>query len=380
MSTKAFKEYLAAQPHPDLYFDLVNLVAMIDAGLAGFIIAPPSGGKSTLMIALEIIYKDPKANYFVFTMERVSPMRFLRLQEAMKDRKNLLMSDDFSTFADSEDSIYKMANIMTQLSYKHQYNDPFYATKDNEEGLKIVVQQLSFICGMQPQWLQAYAGTETFETLIMEKLLRYYRLPIDSLQGGVDAIDPNPEVLARTLAEAVQAIKPQSYKIAEETISNFAKDIRVQCGARAIQYSRKLLPTLAKYIPEDIFIEWLKQTANRFSFEENLLLRGFEPFQKKMQHEALFREYLVLFFALQFSPLTYMQLKDLAKIRGKNKAATKRYMQLMIKYALEAGYINVVQRDGRVNILPAEKYQDLSIHNFNQSFLCKDRALKKKEN
>jgi len=356
-----FAEYLGAKKHADLYFDFVNQCAMVDAGLAYFLLAPPNGAKSTLIKALLQWYEGTR---FTFKLQRISPMRFLRLQERINNADNLFVSEDFSSLADSEDSVFKMATIIAMLSYDGNYCDPFFATKEFPQGLNIEVKSLAFVCGMQPQWLQVYGNREVFETLIMEKILRYYRLPITTIPN----IEPQA-TMVKSILEQLKTTQMHTYEVKEEWIKYLAKHLKAQCGARGIEYARKLMPELCKYVPENIIVEWLEQFAFRFKFEEKFLLRKIEPLRVGIQSQALFHEYAVLFFAMQFNPLTYGTLKDLCKIRGKTESATKRYMRLLTRYALDAGYINVMIKDRTMHIVPSDDYKRYSIHKFPKSFL-----------
>jgi len=291
----------------------------------------------------------------------------------MQDRDNLLLSEDFSTLGDEESAVFKMATLIAKLSYDKKYIDPFFTTKDAPEGLKLIVKSLAFLCGMQPQWVQIYGGKEVFETLIMEKIIRYYRLPI----APIKEISPMAIVIRKTQdqiieqAEMLKAMQkePTSEEL-EKPIRFFSDALKVQCGARGIEYAKLFVPQLAKYIPKAVFNEWLKQTAQRFRFEENFLLRGYVPLKIGIKHEALYREYMVLFFALQYNLCTYEMMRYFCKIRGKTKSATARYMRLLIRYALESGFVNVIKRK-RVCIIPSQQYQQYSINDYHAKLFKK---------
>lgn len=362
--------YLNTKPFPDVYFDTINCCAMVDSGTPMFIVAPPSGAKTTIIKTLEKLYRDRR---FVYTLERISPMRFLKLQYQMQDKDNLLLSEDFSTLGDEEGAVFKMATLIAKLSYDKKYIDPFFTTKDAPEGLKLIVKSLSFVCGMQPMWIQIYGAKEVFETLIMEKLLRYYRLPIMPIKD----IAPMQTVIEIVSAKITQdledhAIVELDADMLEKETKFFATALKVQCGARGIEYAKLIVLAIALYIPKEVLHAWLVQTAMRFKFEERFLLRGYEPLKIGIKHEALYREYTVLFFAMQYNLCTYDMLKDFCKIRGKTKSATSRYMRLLIRYGLECGYINVLKKT-RLYIIPSPDYQNYTLHDFNASILREDK-------
>lgn len=361
-------QYLAAKPFPDVYFDTVNTCAMCDAGIPMFLIAPPSGAKTTIIKILEKLYQDRR---FVYELERISPMRFLKLQYQMQDIDNLLLSEDFSTLGEEEGAVFKMAMLIAKLSYDKKYIDPFFSTKDSPEGLRLIVKSLAFVCGMQPMWLQIYGNKEVFETLIMEKLLRYYRLPILPIKE----ITPMQIVIER-VTDAVREAREEKQIEASallHAVQSAQTALKVQCGARAIEYAKLFVPALSRYVPADLFSEWLRQANARFFFEERFLLRGFEPLRIAPAHQALYREYAVLFFSLQYNPCTYESLRSYMKIRGKTKHATARYMRLLIRYGMDAGYITVLRKKN-VRILPTAPYRKLSLYDFEQSILSENSS------
>jgi len=352
--------YLNFKPYPDVYFDTINSMAMVDSSIPFFIIAPPSGAKTTIIKALEQIYAD---NRFVYTLERISPMRFLKLQYKMRNNDNLLLAEDFSTLGDDEGAVFKMATMIAKLSYDKKYVDPFFTTKDSPEGLILIVKSLAFVCGMQPLWMQIYGAKEVFETLIMEKILRYYRLPI----APIKEVSPM-NVVIKSITEAVKHSKHYRYKPHKILIKRFADSVKVQCGARGIEYAKLFVPALAKYVPKKLLSEWVFQTVQRFNFERQFLLRWYEPLRIGIKHEAEYRQYTVLFFAMQYNTCTYDSLKDFVKIRAKTKSATFRYMRFLLRLGLESGYINVL-RKGKTYIIPSNEFQKLSIHNFKEGVL-----------
>lgn len=358
--SERLKGYLTQKPYPDIYFDTINSMAMVDSSVPFFIIAPPSGGKTTIIKILEKVYGDTR---FVYTLERISPMRFLKLQYHMRNNDNLLLSEDFSTLGDDESAVFKMATMIAKLSYDKKYVDPFFRTKESPEGLVLIVKSLAFVCGMQPLWLQIYGAKEVFETLIMEKILRYYRLPI----APIKEVAPMKQVI-NGIVKSIKKSKKYKYKPEKKLVNRFAEGLKIQCGARGIEYAKQFVPALAKYVPKKLLSEWLYQTVQRFNFEKKFLLRWYEPLKIGIKHEAEYRQYTVLFFAMQYNTCTYEKLKDFVKIRAKTKSATFRYMRYLLRLALEAGYINVL-RKGKTYIIPSKEFQKLSIHDFKEGVL-----------
>ena len=364
------KSYLKTKPYPDVYFDTVNMCAMIDSSIPILLVAPPSGAKTTIIKVLEKYYETKR---FVYALERISPMRFLKLQDQMNGMDNLLLSEDFSTLGDEEGAVFKMATIIAKLSYDKKYIDPFFTTKESPEGLRLIVKSLAFVCGMQPLWLQIYGAKEVFETLIMEKILRYYRLPIMAIKEIA-----KQTLVIESVLQALRETNPASYTVKDEQVKAIAHSLAFQCGARGIEYANLFATALSNYVPEPLFNEWLYQTAHRFEFENKFMLRGYEPLKTGIKHEALYREYTVLFFAFQYFPCTYDMIRRFCKIRGKNTNATKRYMRLLIRYGLESGYITV-HRSKKLLILPSKDYRPLSMETLTVKSLTTENPLKPSE-
>ncbi len=176
----SLKKYLFKYQYPDLVFDYINLCCAVDSGIPEFLVSPVGGSKSTLIQA--IAQKYNKGAYVVKRLERVSPLRMISIQDDINDNEVLFVSEDFSTIGQDSDSTYKTVLMVSKLSYDKTYVDTLFRTKEHPEGLNLRVRKLAFLCGMQPLWLALYTGKEVFQTIISEKILRYYRLPIYPIQ------------------------------------------------------------------------------------------------------------------------------------------------------------------------------------------------------
>jgi len=348
------KEFLDKKRFADLYFDLVNCCALVDSGIPFFIVAPPSGGKTTLIKALERIYNG---KFFVYVLERFSPMRLIALQDRMNEARNVLfLSEDFSTMGEDETAVFKMAVIISKLAYDKRYIDTFYIDKNHPEGLFIEVDKLGFVCGLQPLWLTIYSGKEVFETLIMEKILRYYRLPIKPIK--------ETESMKRVVSWLVERIKERKgFKPKKELVEKLQKSLAVQCGARAKEYSGVIARNLTKYIPKSLVSEWIEQFRRRFSFEKLFLMRYYEPNEGLISY-ALHKEYTVLFFAMQYNHCSLKRLRDFVKIRAKTKGATNRYTGYLIKSARECNYVTTLRRSKELIVLPSKKFRSVWLYDF----------------
>lgn len=343
------KDFLEKSKFPDIYFDSINNCALIDAGIPFFIIAPPSGGKTTIIKFLEEYFKS---KLFTYVLERFSPMRLVVLQDRINTSKEILfLAEDFSTMGEDQSAVFKMATIISKLAYDHRYIDTFYSDKNHEEGLALNVDKLSFVCGCQPLWLTIYAGKEVFETLIMEKILRYYRLPI----MPISETTPMKEVVSY-LCEHIKPSK--GYEPKKEDVEILKKALSVQAGARALEYSKLVSESLTKFVSKELYSEWVLQFSRRLSFEQRFLMRYYEPMRGLVAY-SLHKEYSVLFFTMQYANCTFNMLRHFLKVRAKSKSKTRQYMSYLIKSARETGYVSCFRMSKDMMVLPSKLYRQL---------------------
>jgi len=342
-----------------MVFDAINIRACIDSGNALFLVAPPSGGKTTLIKYLEGAYSEKR---FIQLLERISPLRMLVIQDSMNDQHCLMMSEDFSTLGDDESAVFKMAIMVSKLSYDKRYIDTLFVDKKHPEGLRLFVKSCAFVCGMQPLWLQIYSNKEVFETMIMEKILRYYRLPIMPIHETT--------ITSKVVASLNETIQYDSegYKPSRKQVKRFQQDLKIQCGARATEYAYPILSALSHYVPKATFNQWIKQIGARFRFEKDFLMRYYVPTEIMAIAEALYKAYTVLFFTMQYNSCTYTTLRDYVKIRAPTQKATFRYMRYLINRAMEVGFCTVL-RKSKLYIMPSTKFKRLSLYNFNKEVL-----------
>lgn len=357
------RDYLKKFDYPDAVFDYICLRSCIDAGLPILFVAPVGSGKSTILQAIKEKYVKQK--WAVQLLERISPLRMLSIQDAINNKDVLFISEDFSTVGQDINSTYSMMLMVAKISYDKTYRDTLFTSKQHPDGLEIKVKKLAFLCGMQPIWLSIYTQKEVFETLIGEKILRYYRLPIYVIKklGNMDAIKSylNKIDIEQELPEVFNLndyVTPYYQRL-------FTNAMMIQCGNRANEYAPLVLKSLCKYIPKEHLPEWIKQFALRLEFEKNVLLRFYtSPLADMPVAQVLHKEYSVLYHTLAFNPLDLRKLALYCKIRGKNTEQTRQYAGWLVKQAQDAGFVFCLRHRDKLRIYPSRQYLNYSLYSW----------------
>ncbi len=363
------KNFLKNYQYQDMIFDYINLCAIVDSGLASLVVAPTGAGKSALIDGIRIRYE--KGDYSVNILARVSPMRLLTIQNDINDKDAIMLSDDFSTIGENEEMTYNTLLMMSILSYGHKYNDPLWKSKQYPNGLDVHVKSLAFLCGTQPLWLSLYTEKEVWETLVQEKILRYYRLPVTT----VKTMCSRPDLLAQYLADA-EINKGGEYPIKPQWINILANGLEVQSGNRGREYALKIIKALTRYIPETVMNDWIAYLSMRFKFEEHMIHEYYtNAIAKQKTRNVQHKEYMILFYSLMFNPVDTKRLSTLCKIRGETPEKTRQYIGLLVRMAQDIGWVYALRRPQNVLVIPTPEYQRLSLHNWRMNLTEKSKKV-----
>jgi len=351
------RTFLLEYEYPDMVFDFINLCCCVEAGLPILVIAPVGTGKSTLIQALRKRYMD---EYAVQNLERVSPMRLFNMQDKINHRKVLFTSEDFSTIGQDTDTTYKTVLVVSKLSYDKTYEDPLFKTKKHKDGLVLEVEQLAFLCGMQPVWLYYYTQKEVWKTIIEEKVLRYYRLPIYPIKK----FQPDMKILVNYLA-GLKFKQKTDYEIEPYFKRLMVNALAIQCDMRAHDYAPRMLKALKKFIPKKYMNEWIRQYAKRFRFEERVIYSYYTtPFAPLPEYEVRHKDFEVLCHTLSRNPMTSKTLGRRLKIRGRTTALTRQHVGFLIKNAMDIGFVYQIRHSKKVRLYPTKEFQKYSIYNW----------------
>lgn len=349
------KQYLLTFQYPDLVFDSINIMVCIDAGIPQLLVAPTNAGKSTIIQAMRGRFE--KQGYAVENIIKISPIRLVNISEHIEGKNALMLSEDFSTIGKDEDATEKMCMIIAQLSYDKHYEDPLFKTLDAPEGLRCHVKKLAFVCGFQPLWLSIYVEKEVFETIIGEKLLRYYMLPILPRKQNV------PMNILKDYLDTLKFNYDTNYEVQEYYVKMLCNAIEVQAGNRGMEYTVQIIASLKKYVPKEIINEWIKYISQRFSFESVLMTSYYATeVQKTRTVHTLHKEYHVLYFALAYNSLDNIRLAKLLKIRGRTKDLTKRYINLLIRMTMKEKLVTVLRTKNSLKVIPSDEFKKYSLH------------------
>ena len=158
-------------------------VACARAGIPVLFIAPPAGGKTVTIFAIEKYLT--RMGESVRRVNRIALRGLQKLSEWLNNVKiATLVNEEFSSIGASAYMVEKMGELIGNIAYSKCYHD---------DGLNIHVEvaRLGFISGVQPLWIGNIMTHRVFATHIREKFLRYYFLPYEPTPDVYDweAID-----------------------------------------------------------------------------------------------------------------------------------------------------------------------------------------------
>jgi len=327
MFFRTFKEARSLAP------PFVFSVGCARAGIPLLLLAPPSGGKSTVIIAVEEWLKAHGES--TLKVSRLGLKGLRQLTDWLKVSKQAtLLNEDYALIGSSGYMVEKMGELVGALSYSKTYQD--FGLKIN-----ITVERLGFISGVQPYWIFDMVTNPVFATHLREKFLRYYMLPFSITPPISDkkAID----LLTTSLRDKKEVV---SYKIP----SSFMKALNIQVGqTRAEIYGERLARELSHLIPEEELETSMSFYAQRLAFESYAMERDLG--ERSYEVMSRWHEYTVLYWLLRRGALSREELANclgVTSLRSVDYATTK---------AIRQGWVTSIWNRGTKYYLPSMEWK-----------------------
>lgn len=290
-------------------------VACARAGVPLLLIAPPSGGKSTVIFAAEKYLRDTGTS-----VERVSRIGLRSLKELCDFLKSsyaaTLVNEDYATLGSADYMVEKMGELIGALSYSGSYQD---------HGLKIDLKmaKLGFISGVQPLWIRTIMTHRVFSTHLREKFMRFYVLPCAPSED-VDDVEAISLLVQKTVSyhEDLRTLIPVE----------FLRALAFQVGTtRAQRFAPSIAREVAKLIPRKHVVEALRYFATRLEFERDFVQR--EVSDSGFDVETRWLAYHALYWVLRKGKVQreeFMNLLGVTSVRSVDRALEK---------ALQTGWV-----------------------------------------
>jgi hypothetical protein len=296
---------------PEYLFGL----ACCRAGVPVMMVAPPSGGKTTIIYAIEKRLKEK--GEAVQTVSRLNLRGLKELADWLKgSREATLLNEDYALLGSSDYMIQKMAELVGALSYSKRYQD--FGLKVN-----IMMDKLGFVSGIQPQWVEGLMTHQAFATHIREKFLRYYVLPFEPCEAI-------PMPIAINLL--VENTRETGANLNAEVPPELRGALSLQVGSdRANEFISPIVWELSRLIPPIELPNALRFYSERISWEQNFLQR--ELTKNGFSVETKWIAYHVLFWCLREGEVDRMRLMErlgVTSLRSVDRATD---------YALQSGWV-----------------------------------------
>ena len=308
-------------------------IACARAGIPTMFIAPPAGGKSVTIFAIEKYLKEHDEK--VRRINRIGLRGLQKLSKWLNDVQTaVLLNEEFSSIGSSAYMTEKMGELIGNIAYSKSYHD---------DGLDIHIEmvKLGFLSGVQPLWVSNIMVHRVFATHIREKFLRYYMLPYD-VTPDVD----DYEVIS-TLTEKTNEHEPYLVKrIPNEFVCALAKQVGI---TRAKRYAPQIAHELSKLIPKDTLGKALRFYAENLAFENDMVIREID--EKGYIVRTRWREYTALYWCLRRGKLTAGDfMLYLGVTSGKS-------VYNVINAGLEVGWITRVYNNSRPYYMATEGWR-----------------------
>jgi len=306
-------------------------IACSRAGIPTFLVAPPSGGKSTVIFALQKWLTEHREPVKLVSRLNLRGMKQLN-GWFKKKRYATILNEDYALIGSSDYIVEKMGEIIGSLSYSGVFID-------DGLGVNIKVDRLGFVSGIQPMWIKNLVTHPVYATFIREKFLRYYLLPH---KPSEDVDDLEAQYI---LVENTKTVKTDyDFEIPKEFLSGLAFQVGL---TRAKMYAPKIAREIANIVGKDKIVDVLKFYSHRLKFEQMFLSRelGDKGFDVSVNWEA----YHVLYWALRVDKITRVDLMTrlgVSSIRSVERATSK---------AINLGWISYVWNDGEKHFIPNRK-------------------------
>jgi len=286
---RTFKEARSLAP------PFVFSIACARAGIPLLMLAPPSGGKSTVILAVEEWLKGHGES--TLKVSRLGLKGLRQLTEWLKSEKRAtLLNEDYALIGSSGYMVEKMGELVGALSYSKTYQD--FGLRIN-----ITVDRLGFISGVQPYWIFDMVTNPVFATHLREKFLRYYMLPCSVTR---------PISMATAISLLTTSLRERERGAIPKIPSSFMGALELQVGeTRALEYAQRLVWELARFIPEGELEQVLDFYSWRLVFDAYAMER--EIGERHYEVTSRWHEYTVLYWLLRRGALTR---EELAKCLG----------------------------------------------------------------
>lgn len=290
-------------------------VACAKAGVPILLVSPTSGGKSTVIFAVEKWLR-----YHNEETDRISRLGLRGLKVLGKwlnaVRKATLLNEDYSSIGYSDYMTEKLGELIGALTYSKTYTD--YGL-----GLDINVTRLGFVSGVQPQWVRTMMTHPVFSTHLREKFVRYYCLPYM----------PTPDIEEQVAQEFLVAnLEEKPFVPSPRRPKEFDDALSFQLGqTRGRMFADKIATQLSGLFPKKALWKALKFYAKRLIFEYDFVYRtlGLDGYKS----ETKWHEYIALYWTLRCGYMTrqeYMMRFGVSSMRSVERVLDK---------ALKSGWI-----------------------------------------
>jgi len=283
-------------------------VACARAGVPVLLVSPTSGGKSTVIFAVDKWLR--KQGEPVDKISRLGLRGLKHLADWLNWNKTAtLLNEDYSSIGSSEYMTEKLGHLIGSLTYSKIYVD--YGLE-----IAISVTRLGFVSGVQPQWVKTMMTHPVFSTHLREKFLRYYCLPYTPTK---DIVDTEAQ---KILSERLEA-KPFNPDV--RVPKEFRQALAFQVGqTRGRMFSDMIAVQLSALLPKWCLWRAMKFYAQRLKFEYDFVYRTLGKVGYKT--ETRWHEYLALYWALRSGAMTrqdYMMRFGVSSMRSVERVLKK---------------------------------------------------------
>jgi len=305
-------------------------VACAKAGVPVLLVAPPSGGKTTVIFATEKFLGEHGE-----ACQRVSRLG-LRGLKALGDwlsasKVATLLNEDYATLGSATYMVEKMGELIGALSYSGTY-------QDQGLGLDLRMVRLGFISGIQPLWIKTMMTHPVFATHVREKFIRYYVLPYTPTRS-VDMLTARDDL--------VKGADYGDMDIKARVPLEFVKALSVQVGSeRAQEYAPRICRELSRLMPRAKVYKALRFYAVRLGFERDFVER--ELAQDGFKVETRWQGYHALYWVLRKGKVSRLEFMDLLGV------TSMRSVERAVENALRYGWVTSMWNSGELTYVASE--------------------------
>jgi len=323
----------------NLATDFLFGLGCVKAGIPALLIAPPSGGKTTLIYTIHRYLEDNDKNVMLISRLGLRGLKKLARVLNYVDEFNLL-NEDYALIGSSDYMAEKIAEIVGALSYSGTYYD--YGLE-----IRIALQKLGFLSGVQPYWLRRLMTKPAYITHIREKFIRYYMLPYTPSRD-VEMKKAIIELLMKYNRAKKNIMSGDGYTIPREFIRALASQVGM---VRAKEYAERLGYALSEVLGSQNVHRAMKFYAQRIGFEDNVIRRDLTEEGYKVQ--VMWREYTALYWALRKGRLTREEMRKALGVTSIRSA------DRLIEEGIYTGWITTQWVNGIKYVIPNPELREL---------------------